>query len=556
MRVILCTLNSSFTHSSLALRYLRAAIQADWPDHHLLEFQINDDLRRVVAEIGRLQPDVVAFACYIWNITATLALATDLKAVLPELKIILGGPEVGPRAQELLTEHAAINYVIQGEGEQAFPNLLQAIAKQRQPNDIAGVYYREEVGQIGSTPPCRVTTEQIPRPYCSEDMSELEHKLVYYESSRGCPFRCTYCLSGGDQVRFLPLTRVFSELRLLLAADIPLIKFVDRTFNCNPERAMQIMQFLLAERRQSRFHFEICADILTDTMLDWLITIPEGIFQFEIGVQTVNAATLQAIRRHMQWDKLAQSVSKLRKANNIHLHLDLIAGLPYQDWAALQASFDQVIKLKPHMLQLGFLKVLPGTEMAKQVQEFGLKVSAIPPYEVLATNWLSFAELNRLHVMEQLLEYYYNSGLLLYSLPYIWTHIETSPFQWFQQFALYWEAANLQQVSHGREALFAHLEAYLQPDSVLQDLLAIDKARMLASFPAHFKLPPNHRAAWENYLTEHLADWAPRTYKQAFRSVFPIWLKEETLLYLNQPKNRNIAVIDRDKQNVFAFSQL
>lgn len=556
MRVVLCTLNSSFTHSSLALRYLRAAISTEWPDHHLLEFQIKDDLRRVVAELGRLRPRVLAFSCYIWNIAATLAVAADLKAVLPEVEIILGGPEVGPRAKELLLRHSTISYVIQGEGEQALPNLLEAIAASSQPCSIAGVYYRDAYGQIGGTPLHTLLPEQIPSPYQAAELSELDNKLVYYESSRGCPFRCSYCLSGNDQVRFLSLERVFSDLRLLLKANIPLIKFVDRTFNCNPERALAIMQFLLAERQESRFHFEICADILTEKMLEWLATVPEGVFQFEIGVQSVNSATLAAIGRHMQWGKLANNVQRLRRIDNIHLHLDLIAGLPYQDWAAMQASFDQVIQLEPHMLQLGFLKVLPGTRMAEQVQEHSLKVSTLPPYEVLATNWLSFAELNRLHVMEQLLEYYYNSGLLLYSLPYIWRQLESSPFQWFERFALHWEASGLHQVAHGREALFAQLEAYLAPDGVLQDLLAIDKARMLASFPAQFKLPPACRMAWEDYLTENLATWAPRTYKQAFRSVFPVWLRAETLNYLNQSRSSNVAVIDRDLRKLVGFTHL
>lgn len=556
MRVVLCTLHSSFTHSSLALRYLRAAIREQFPDNHLLELQVKDDPRRVVAELGRFQPDVVAFSCYLWNITATLALATDIKAVLPQVTIVLGGPEVGPRAAELLASYPAVDYVIAGEGEQPFADLLHTLQTGRQPHSIAGVYYRNSEGQIGYTPARRLDSEKIPRPYTAQELSELQHKLVYYETSRGCPFRCSYCLSGGDRVRMLPLERVFADLKLLLEANIPLIKFIDRTFNCNPQRALTIMQFLLANRRESRFHFEICADILTDELLDWLVTVPEDIFQFEIGVQSVNSATLKAIGRRMQWNKLSRNVRKLRAADNIHLHLDLIAGLPWQDWEAIRTSFDQVIALRPHMLQLGFLKVLPGTRMAEEVQEHGLKVSCQPPYEVLETNWLSFAQLNRLHVMEGLLEYYYNSGLLYYSLPYIWTKLEPSPFQWFYQLAEHWEAAGLHLVSHGREALFKYMETYCQPDTVLKDLLTIDKARMLPSFPAQFKLPADCRSAWDEYLTEHLACWAPRTYKQAFRTIFPIKLQKKTLEYLGQPASYNTAVVDRQRQKVVDFIYL
>ena len=222
----------------------------------------------------------------------------------------------------------------------------------------------------------------------------------------------------------------------------------------------------------------------------------------------------------------------------------------------MHQSFDQVIELKPHMLQLGFLKVIPGTTMSSQAEEHGLQVSTLPPYEVLATKWLTFAELNRLHIIEQLLEYYYNSGLLNYSLPYIWSRLEQSPFQWFNKFAEYWLNQGLHRVAHGREALFAHLASYMNPDCVLQDLLMVDKARMLASFPAQFKLPQESRTAWEAYLTEHLAVWQPRTYKQAFRSVYPVWLGPKTLAYLQQPPTCNVAIIDRDSQDIYGFTPL
>lgn len=556
MRIVLCSLNSSFTHSNLALRYLRASIRADWPDHHLLEFQVNDDLRQIAAAIGELEPDILAFSCYIWNISATLGLIADLKTVLPELTIILGGPEVGPRATDLLAQNPAINFVIVDEGELALPALLQAVAEEQEPASIPGVVYRKQNNSIASTPALVIPPEQIPQPYRPSELAELKHKLVYYESSRGCPFSCTYCLSGQDAIRFLPLTRVFADLKLLMEADIPLIKFVDRTFNCNPQRAITIMQFLLAERQTSRFHFEICADLLTDDLMTWLADVPPDVFQFEIGVQSINDATLKAIKRRTQLDKLAQNVRLLRQQSKIHLHLDLIAGLPYQDWNSLRKSFDWVIKLRPHMLQLGFLKILPGTEMASQVKEHDLKVSSVPPYEVLGTKWLSFAELNQLQIMEKLLGYYYNSGLLRYTLPYVWDQIDPSPFQWFHKLATHWQENNLHKVAHGREALFAHVTAYLPEDKVIKDLLTIDKARMLASFPAHFKLPPASRSSWEEYLNANLPAWAPRTYKQAFRTMFPVWLLPATLTYLQQPHSANVAVIDRQTNDIFAYTHL
>lgn len=557
MRVLLCTLNSKFIHSNLALRYLRAAISNSFPDHQLLEFQINDDLRRVTAEIGRRHPDVITFSCYIWNIALILPLIADLKKVLPHAIIIVGGPEAGPRTAELLQEHEAIDYVIQGEGEGALPRLLTCLQEGQAKPSIPGVYYRGDDGKCTGTPRSEaLPADQIPAPYQAHQLAELEHKLVYYETSRGCPFKCTYCLSGGEKVRFLPLSRVYEDLSLLLAADIPLIKFVDRTFNCQPARAQAIMKFLLENRRHSRFHFEICADLLDDSFIEWLNTVPKDVFQFEIGVQSLNPATLAAIERHMQWDKLAANVKKLRQPNNIHLHLDLIAGLPYQDWDALRYSFDQVIRLRPHMLQLGFLKVLPGTKMAQQVEQHAFQVSTLPPYEVLSSPWLSFTELNRLHVMEQLLNNYYNSGLLAYSLPYIWQEIEPSPFDFFAKLAKTWQSEGLHMLAHSQETLFTYMENYLKPSGLLQDLLDIDRARMLPSFPAHYRLPAEYRSAWESYLVEELPAFAPRTYRQAFRSVYPLWLQEDTLRYLEQDSTVNAAIIDREKKDIHGFTNL
>ena len=557
MRIILTTLNSSFTHSSLALRYLRAAIEKEWPKHSLLEFQIKDDPRRILTELGRTEPDVVAFSCYLWNIEATLAMAKDLKAVCPHTRIVLGGPEVGARAYELLRQEAAIDYVVSGEGEAAFPALLRTIAIKTAPENVAGVYYRKLDGLIEGKAPEKLTVESIPNPYGLGKMAELENKIVYYESSRGCPFGCSYCLSGNDPLRFWPLTRVFAELRPLLAADIPLIKFIDRTFNSDGRRALEIMQFLLKERKSTRFHFEICADILSDELLSWLEQVPADIFQFEIGVQSLNPETLQAIRRRMHWPKLRNAVTRLKNAKNIHLHLDLIAGLPNQDWGAIAKSFDGVMALKPDMLQLGFLKVLPGTLMAAEKENHGLVVSASPPYEALASRWLSFAELNRLHTIEELLSYYYNSGLLLYSLPYLWEQTSTgSPFDWFDTMAIGWEKAGLHRVAHSREALFAHIEREANADDRLHDLLAIDRARMSPAFPATFKLPGVARQAWEDYLNGHEEKWQPRTYKQAYRSVFPVWIGADTARYLGAPPGSEVAVVDSHLKNITSYTRL
>ncbi|MGI6344362.1 MAG: DUF4080 domain-containing protein [Bacillota bacterium] len=558
MHIVLVSLNSKFIHSNLALRYLRAALRRQGSSNtcQLMEFQINDDLRRVAASIGRQRPDVLGFSCYLWNIEQTLALASDLKAVLPDVWIILGGPEAGARAAELLEASPAVDYVVSGEGERAFRELIEALEEGRPQLDLPGVWRRAAAGEVvGQATTSPLPPEEIPAPYAMDELDELAHKLVYYESSRGCPFRCSYCLSGGDRVRFLPLPRVFDELRVLLQANIPLIKFVDRTFNCHPERAQQIMEFLLRERGDSRFHFEICADLLDETMLDFLRQVPPGVFQFEIGIQDTDPETLQAIGRRMNWDKLAANVRALREVGNIHLHLDLIAGLPEQTWSTLRRSFDMVIGLRPHRLQLGFLKVLPGTAIAAQVKECEYQVSAAPPYEVLQSKWLSFVELNKLHAMEELLESYYNSGLLEETLPGVWSEQWTSPFDFFSEFADWWLARGHEKVKHGVDELLHLAVDFLPPTPLVRGLLELDRARVSPRFPATFKLPAAYRSAWESYLNQHLAEFAPRSYKQVTRSVFPVWLNEETLGYLGQPAAA-VAVVDQREKRLHGWVTL
>lgn len=553
MRVALMTLNSKFIHSSLALRYLQSAIASDWPDAALLEFQVNDDQRSLLAELGRLAPEVLACSCYIWNVEPTLALVRDLRQVLPETRIILGGPEVGARAREILYAEPTVDFIICGEGEAVFPQLLRALSGEDSPA-LPGVFGREHPAS-NRRPERPLDPELIPHAYLSSDLPSLEHRLVYVETSRGCPFGCSYCLSANDRLRQFPLPRVWQELDRLLAADIPLIKFVDRTFNADQARALTIWRYLLANRQQSRFHFEICADLLTAEALEFLQTVPPGVFQFEIGVQSTDQRTLQAIGRRMHWDKLTQNIERLQSNGNIHLHLDLIAGLPHQEWQGISQSFDQVMQLRPAQLQLGFLKVLPGTPIAEQARDFGLLASSRPPYEVLQTNCLSFQELNQLHLIEQLLESYHNSGLLQETLPHLWSSGMHTPFQLFSDLAKHWQQHELQRVQHSQEALINLISAWLQPDPVVQDLLRIDRARTLPSFQAEWRLPDQWRLRWEDYLNYHLSEFAPRTYKQALRSVFPVAIAPATLNYYRQPPTM-VAVVDQRRKRLHGFVEL
>ncbi|MGI6358138.1 MAG: DUF4080 domain-containing protein [Bacillota bacterium] len=552
MRVALFTLNSQFVHSSLALRYLQAA-SVDLPiELSLLEYQINDDQRTILAELGRLNPDLIACSCYIWNVEKTLAILRDLKQVMPQLVVVLGGPEVGPRAEELLKTEACIDYVIVGEGERAFRQLLLALSNQS-PGPVPGVFGHSPVASNRLQAPMPVG--EVPEAYHPGQLNQLAHKLVYVETSRGCPLRCSYCLSAGDKLRFFPMERVLRELDVLLAADIPLIKFVDRTFNANPERAMQIMRYLLDHRGASRFHFEICADLLTEDMLQFMSSVPPGIFQLEIGVQSTNPPTLRAINRKSDWSSLAATIARLQAGKNLALHLDLIAGLPEQDWDSIAQSFNRAISLLPDRLQLGFLKVLPGTPMKAQVAAGGYAVSQHAPYEVLESPWLKFSQLNQLHLLEQVLEDYYNSGLARETLSYLIKTKPTQPFQLFNQFAQFRRAQGWDNQRHNQEALLDQLAAWLNPDRLLSDLLTIDRARTSSSWQAGWRLPDRWRAPWSEYLNRHLSLFAPRTYKQAQRSVFPVALAPFTLEYYQQPRGM-VAVVDQKKKSLLEFIAL
>lgn len=558
MRVTLFTSNSKYIHSSLALRYLQAALQDYDLEVNRLESQVNDDPRAILAELASQPPDVLAVSCYIWNVRPLLSLIRDLKQVLPGLKVILGGPEVGARPLQLLAEEPAVDYVIAGEGEASLPQLLAAL-RRPEIGPIPGVYGRDPLA--ANCPARPLPVEDIPLAYADrEQLADLAHKLVYVETSRGCPFRCSYCLSAGDPLRFFPLDRVLRELGTLLAAEVPLIKFVDRTFNADTSRTLTIMRFLLQHNRSSRFHFEICADLLTEDLLSFLERVPTGLFQFEIGVQSTDRETLERIGRRTQWDKLAANVRRLRQADNIHLHLDLIAGLPGQTLEQLGRSFDQVIGLAPHQLQLGFLKALPGTPLVADLADGQYIVSASPPYEVLQSRWLSFSELNRLHRLEQLLESYYNSGLLQESLRYLWSPdahspVKRGPWQQLLDLTDYWQRRSLQRVNHAPDALFAHFSDWAQPDELLRDLLTIDQARRSPSYPAEWHLPAEWRDQWEQYLNQHLLEFAPRSYKQAFRSLFPVPLGSAALAWYNQPTGQ-VAVVDRERQRIHGFTQL
>ena len=444
MKVLFATLNAQYIHSSLALACLNSYCQGEFADLHLMEYTINDNPRDILYSIFRIRPEVLCFSCYIWNIEAILNLCRDFKAIVPQCTIVLGGPEASFAADDLLQRYPQINIVVRGEGEQTTKELLQALSEGQALRGIAGISYREGlmVRHNEDRPPL-TNLDIIPFPY--EDLSAYQNRVVYYETSRGCPFGCSYCLSAADQgLRYFSLERVKHDLEILMHGDVREIKLVDRTFNSDEKRSRAIMSFIADNQPNCRFHFEICGDRLSDDMVDFLTTIPPGLFEFEIGVQSTHEPALQAIHRRQDWKRLQSNMERLKVAGNIHLHLDLIAGLPQEGYREFSHSFNQVYNLHPDMLQLGFLKLLKGSPLWEEADRHEYVRQAKAPYQVLANRYISYAELAHLQQVENLLNRYYNRGRFASTLDYMTSEVyEGKAFDFYSDLADFWEEREL-----------------------------------------------------------------------------------------------------------------
>lgn len=452
MKVVLSTLNAKYIHSSLALAYLEGACCSDSWEIETLEFTINDNLDYILTSLYRSKPDVLCFSTYIWNIEEILSLCQDFKKVSPECLIILGGPEVSYDSAQVLQEHSSIDYIVRKEGEITLRQLLEQIFLQKGVEEVKGITYRYQ-GQIRENPDQPLIPELgfLPSPF-KRDFTPYKNRVVYYESSRGCPFNCSYCLSSTVRgVRFFPMDRVKKELKHLLEYELREIKLVDRTFNCNEKRAREIMQFIVEQGSSTKVHLEICADILSDEFIEFIGKLPPDIFNFEIGIQSTCPEALQAVHRVSNWETLRRNILQLRSFNNIHLHLDLIAGLPYESYTRFQESFNNVFSLQPHMLQLGFLKLLKGTEIYRQRHEHGYRFQERSPYQVLANNYISYDEIIKLQQIEELLNRYYNKDIVPATIAYgINTVYQGNAFTFFEDFAFYWEENELYGRGHRR----------------------------------------------------------------------------------------------------------
>lgn len=516
MNILLTTLNAKYVHSSLALRYLRSYTEPYFPGVRLVEYTINDLPEKIAADLYKQRPDVIGFSCYIWNIGGTIAVIKRLKKILPDVKIVLGGPEVTYETREFMEQHPYVDYVVVGEGEQTFLELLQAIAAGRSAEGIHGVVYRD--GCLVRENPRRMMLPDlnvIPSPY-QDRLEELENRIVYFECSRGCPFRCQYCLSSiEDGVRYFGLERVKSDLKRLIDAGVRQVKFVDRTFNIHKRYALEVFQFLIDNRKDTTFHFEITADILNPDVVDFLNeNAPKGLFRFEIGVQSTNDLTNELVQRRQNFGKLSNTVIKIREGGKIHQHLDLIAGLPEEDYTSFRKTFNDVYALKPDELQLGFLKMLKGTGVKIRAAEHGYVWSEEPPYEIFYNNVLSYDDVLRLKGVEDILERYSNSRKFDVSLPYIIAREFETPFDFFQEFADYWEERGLFKIGHRLKALYEHLHSFLQARNsrdlhVIRELLKLDMALHERSrqWPGWVRPEEDGEQVEKTYLLLQNEDW-------------------------------------------------
>ena len=455
MKILLTAINAKYIHSNPAVYSLAAYAKDKLTEEEkekcqieIAEYTINHRTESIIAEIYKKKPDVLNFSCYIWNWEYVQEVMTELHKLMPNVPIYLGGPEVSFTSKEIMEQYPFLTGITIGEGEETFLELCRAYIAGEEDPMIAGICTRVKNSEDGS---CysneKMTTGSEPRglvnindiPFFYDDMAAFEHRIVYYESSRGCPYRCSYCLSSIDKtVRLRDLELVKKELQFFLDLKIPQVKFIDRTFNCNRDHACAVWNYIHENDNDiTNFHFEISADILTDRELEILEKMRPGLVQLEIGVQSTNLETIQEINRVMNIEKLREVVAKIHSYKNIHQHLDLIAGLPYEDYETFQKSFNDVYSMKPQQRQLGFLKVLKGAKMWEKAEECGIAYTEKPPYEVLFTNWITYDEILRLKQVEEMVEMYYNSSQFTYTLAMLEQEFETA-FKLYEALADYY----------------------------------------------------------------------------------------------------------------------
>lgn len=486
MKILLMSLNSKYIHSNLAIASLKKYYLSNQDNTGIMlitkEYTINNEMDEVLRDIVKGDYTHIFVSVYIWNVSELNLLFSNFRKINQSCKIIFGGPEVSYNPDDQLTSKTYLDAVIYGEGEKTFSELLLKIQKQGFESACAttlGVAYKTKEGvKINPPMPLINPLDHIPFPY--DALDQFENKIIYYESSRGCPYSCSYCLSSASEgVRYLSFERVREDLKFFLSASVPQVKFVDRTFNAHKKHALPILQFLIEnDNGITNFHFEITATLLDAAYFDVLKQARPGLFQFEVGIQTTHQPTMHAIHRPIAFDKLKANCLKLIEMGGIHLHVDLIAGLPYEDFERFLQSFDEVFDIGAHQLQLGFLKFIKGTKLAETKALHGYTHFEEPPYEVLYNRYISFNDLSRLKDMERLVEYYFNSGKFTHALKFFMKRQNVRPSYFFLGFADYFEAHSYFSSAIGTyrlyELLYAYYVALFGEDDLFRDLLKVD----------------------------------------------------------------------------------
>ena len=512
MKILLAACNAKYIHSNLAVYDLKAYSSDYDKEVFLREYTINQPKDEILKDIYGSGADVVCFSCYIWNISFVRELIRDLAKILPETAFWAGGPEVSYDAEKILTEMPEVTGVLVGEGEKTFHDLLEYyIDGKGSLGEIRGIAYRdgEEIRHNG----WRELMNLSEIPFVYQHLEEFENRIIYYESSRGCPFSCSYCLSSIDKkLRFRDLELVKKELQFFLDHKVPQVKFVDRTFNCKHEHAMAIWKYILEhDNGVTNFHFEVSADLLRDEEMDLMAKMRPGLIQLEIGVQSTNPETIRAIHRHMDLDKLERCVDRVYSFRNIHQHLDLIAGLPYEDYDTFHRSFNDVYQMKPDQLQLGFLKVLKGSLMKEEAEKYGIVHKEKEPYEVLSTQWLPYGDVLKLKAVESMVEVYYNSGQFQHTLEYL-VPLAKDAFTFYESLGAFYEKKGYSEISHSRMRRYEILLEYLQEETdvsvekasqkMLYDLYLREKLKKRPSFAPDQKV--YETAIWDYRKANHI----------------------------------------------------
>ena len=514
MKILLAACNAKYIHSNLAVYDLQA-YASDYADHIVLkEYTINQQKDDIMRDIYLEHPDVVCVSCYIWNLSFVKELMADLIKILPGADFWAGGPEVSYDAEKFLTENSEFKGVMVGEGEETFKELAGYYVEKNPQDlkDMTGICYRDGDQIIHNG--WRQIMDLSSIPFIYKDLSEFKNRIIYYESSRGCPFSCSYCLSSIDKkLRFRDTETVKKELQFFIDNKVPQVKFVDRTFNCKHDHAMAIWKYINEhDNGVTNFHFEISADLLREEELQEMSTMRPGLIQLEIGVQSTNPDTIKAIHRTMDFEKLKGIVDRIHSFGNIHQHLDLIAGLPYEDYDSFRHSFNDVYALKPQQLQLGFLKVLKGSHMMEMCKEYGIVYKTQEPYEVLSTKWLDYDHVLKLKTVENMVEVYYNSGQFQNTLEYLEKFFPDA-FSIYERLGSFYMEKGYGDVSHTRMRRYEILLEFLEDmpeismdqvkDQMVYDLYLRENLKSRPGFARDQK--PFERQIWDFRKREKVA---------------------------------------------------